>query len=83
MPEASMTRSDRVIKKIVQWAVSAIYRKVEVRQPHGLTASGPQVANGSHFGGFADALIQAYALDRVPRYIARDVMARQTPADMR
>jgi hypothetical protein len=30
----------------------------------------------NHFGGFADALIQAYALERVPRFIARDVIWR-------
>ncbi len=75
-----MSRSDRIIKKIVSWAMGAIYRRVEVRQQEGFTTSGPQLANASHFGGFSDPLVLAYAMDRVPRFIARDVIWRFAPA---
>ncbi|NHZ71373.1 MAG: hypothetical protein GWP18_06990, partial [Proteobacteria bacterium] len=69
-----MKRSDRIIKKIVSWAVAALYHRVEVRQAPGLTESGPQLANASHFGGFTDPLLLIYTMDRVPRFIARDVI---------
>lgn len=75
-----MSRSDRIIKKIVSWAIGAIYRRVEVRQREGLTATGPQLANASHFGGFSDPLVLVYAMDRVPRFVARDVIWRFAPA---
>jgi glycerol-3-phosphate O-acyltransferase / dihydroxyacetone phosphate acyltransferase len=75
-----VSRSDRIIKKIVSWAIGAIYRKVEVRQREGLTAAGPQLANASHFGGFSDPLVLVYAMDRVPRFVARDVIWRFAPA---
>ncbi len=69
-----MKRSDKIIRKLVWWAVSALYHRVEVRQAPGLTAEGPQLANASHFGGFTDPLLLIYAMDRVPRFIARDVI---------
>lgn len=69
-----MRRSDKVIKKLASWANAMLYRRFEVRQAPGLTLSGPQLANGSHFGGFSDALVLLHAMDRVPRYIARDVI---------
>ncbi|KAA3637743.1 MAG: hypothetical protein DWP92_07325 [Armatimonadetes bacterium] len=69
-----MQRRDRIIKKIVSWAIALLYHRVEVRQRPGLTASGPQLANGSHFGGFSDPLVLVYAMDRVPRFIGRDVI---------
>lgn len=69
-----MKRSDRIIKKIVSWAVAALYHRVEVRQAPNLTLSGPQLANGSHFGGFTDPLLLIYTMDRVPRFVARDVI---------
>ena len=69
-----MKRSDRIIKKFVSWAVAALYHRVEVRQAPGLTESGPQLANASHFGGFTDPLLLIYTMDRVPRFIARDVI---------
>jgi len=75
-----MRRRDRIIKKIVSWAMAALYHRVEVRQAPGLTASGPQIANASHFGGFSDPLILAHVMDRVPRFIARDVIWRYAPA---
>lgn len=67
-------RRERLIKKIVGWAVSLLYHRVEVRQRPGLTGSGPTVANASHFGGFSDPLLLIHAMDRVPRFIARDVI---------
>jgi len=67
-------RSDRIIKKMVSWAVAALYHRVEVRQAPGLTRVGPQLANASHFGGFTDPLLLIYTMDRVPRFVARDVI---------
>jgi 1-acyl-sn-glycerol-3-phosphate acyltransferase len=72
----TLSRRERFLKNIAGLAVRLIYRSVEVRQADGETAAGPQLSVSNHFGGFADALIQAYALDRVPRYIARDVIWR-------
>jgi 1-acyl-sn-glycerol-3-phosphate acyltransferase len=69
-----MHRRDRIIKRIISWAISLLYHRVEVRQAPDLTASGSQLANGSHFGGFSDPLLLAYAMDRVPRFVARDVI---------
>lgn len=69
-----MTRSSRVIKKLVWWAIATLYHRVEVRQAPGLTESGPQLANASHFGGFTDPLLLVRAMDRVPRFVARDVI---------
>ncbi|MEN8041568.1 MAG: 1-acyl-sn-glycerol-3-phosphate acyltransferase [Actinomycetota bacterium] len=69
-----MTRRERIIKKLVAWAVGMLYHRVEVRQPSGMTADGAQLANASHFGGFADPLLLIRAMDRVPRFIARDVI---------
>jgi len=71
-----LSRRERILKNIAGLAVRLIYRSVEVRGQPGSTASGPQLTVSNHFGGFADALIQAYALDRVPRFIARDVIWR-------
>lgn len=68
------TRSERTIRKIVDWAVALLFHRVEVRQRHGLTSSGSQLANSSHFGGFTDPLVLIRTMDRVPRFIARDVI---------
>jgi 1-acyl-sn-glycerol-3-phosphate acyltransferase len=51
-----------------------LFHRVEVRQRHGLTANGSQLANSSHFGGFTDPVVLIRAMDRVPRFIARDVI---------
>jgi len=67
-------KSERIIRRVVWWAVTALYHRVEVRQEPGLTATGPEVVNSSHFGGFTDPLLLIYAMDRVPRYVARDVI---------
>lgn len=69
-----MTRRERIIKKLVAWAVALLFHRVEVRQPNGLTSNGSQLANASHFGGFTDPLLLIRAMDRVPRFIARDVI---------
>jgi glycerol-3-phosphate O-acyltransferase/dihydroxyacetone phosphate acyltransferase len=69
-----MSRSNRIIKKLVWWAIAVLYHRVEVRQAPNLTAEGPELANSSHFGGFTDPLLLVYAMDRVPRFIARDVI---------
>ncbi|MEN8234551.1 MAG: 1-acyl-sn-glycerol-3-phosphate acyltransferase [Actinomycetota bacterium] len=70
------SRRERFLKNVAVLAVRLIYRSVEVRQQPGESSSGPQLAVSNHFGGVADALIQAYALDRVPRFVARDVIWR-------
>jgi 1-acyl-sn-glycerol-3-phosphate acyltransferase len=72
----TLSRRERFLKNTAGLAVRLIYRSVEVRQLDGETLLGPQLSVSNHFGGFADALIQAYALDRVPRFIARDVIWR-------
>lgn len=72
----TLSRRERFLKNTAGLAVRLIYRSVEVRQRDGETSAGPQLSVSNHFGGFADALIQAYALDRVPRFIARDVIWR-------
>jgi glycerol-3-phosphate O-acyltransferase/dihydroxyacetone phosphate acyltransferase len=69
-----MTRSSRIIKKLASWAIAALYHRVEVRQAPNLTVEGPELANSSHFGGFTDPLLLVYAMDRVPRFVARDVI---------
>jgi glycerol-3-phosphate O-acyltransferase/dihydroxyacetone phosphate acyltransferase len=69
-----VTRRERIIKKIVAWSTTMLFHRVEVRQRPGFTASGSQLANSSHFGGFTDPLVLIRAMDRVPRFIARDVI---------
>jgi len=71
---ALVSRRERVIRKLVAWAVTLLYHRVEVRQPPDLTSKGPQLANASHFGGFTDPLLLIRVMDRVPRFIARDVI---------
>lgn len=72
--EASV--SQRILKKIAGWATILLYRSVEVHETYRATATGAQLGVSNHFGGFADPLILAHALDRVPRFIARDVIWR-------
>lgn len=73
---SQLSRRERILKNVANLAVRLVYRSVEVRQRSGETASGSQLTVSNHFGGFADALIQVYALDRPPRFIARDVIWR-------
>lgn len=71
-----LTRRERFIKRVVFWAVTLLYRSVEVQQKPGLTGRGPQLGVSNHFGGFADPLVLIRTMDRVPRFIARDVIWR-------
>lgn len=71
-----LTRRERLIKRLVFWAVTLLYRSVEVYQRPGLTSRGPQLGVSNHFGGFADPLALIRTMDRVPRFIARDVIWR-------
>lgn len=73
---SSLSRRERILKNLATLVVRLVYRSVEIRQRSGETSVGPQLTVSNHFGGFADALVQAYALDRVPRFIARDVIWR-------
>ena len=72
----NLPRRERFLKNVADLATRLLYRRIEVHQQLGATASGPQLGVANHFGGFADALILMYALDRVPRFIARDVIWR-------
>ncbi len=75
MSDASKpSRKHVVIKRIVYWLVALLYERVEVYQPPGETSEGPELGVSNHFGGFADPLLLIYAMDRVPRFIARDVI---------
>ncbi len=49
-----------------------LYRSVEVYVPPDTSIQGPTIVIANHFGGFADALLVVYALDDVPRILARD-----------
>jgi glycerol-3-phosphate O-acyltransferase/dihydroxyacetone phosphate acyltransferase len=69
-----VTGRERTIKKLIAWAVALLFHRVEVRQQHGMTSRGPQLANASHFGGFTDPLVLTRGMDRVPRFIGRDVI---------
>jgi 1-acyl-sn-glycerol-3-phosphate acyltransferase len=69
-----VSRRERTIRKIIAWITTLLFHRVEVRQEHGLTAKGPLLVNASHFGGFSDPLVLIRAMDRVPRFIGRDVI---------
>jgi glycerol-3-phosphate O-acyltransferase / dihydroxyacetone phosphate acyltransferase len=71
-----LSRRERGIKKVVSWLVALLYERVEVYQPPGATAHGPELGVANHFGGFADPLLLIHAMDRVPRFIASDVIWR-------
>ena len=75
-PGRRTSRRERLIKKIGSTFVRLLYRNVEVYEAPAQTARGPILGVANHFGGFADPLILVYALDRVPRFIARDVIWR-------
>ena len=73
---AAPSARERALKKIAAWMTLLLYRSVEVHERYEATESGPQLGVSNHFGGFADPLILVHALDRVPRFIARDVIWR-------
>ena len=72
----SLPRKQRAIKKVVAWMVRLLYERVEVHQPPGATSRGPELGVSNHFGGFADPLLLVYAMDRLPHFVARDVIWR-------
>jgi 1-acyl-sn-glycerol-3-phosphate acyltransferase len=74
MSAGRLSRRSRFLKNLADLAMRLLYRSVEVHQQFGETARGPQLGVANHFGGLSDALILIYALDRVPRFIARDVI---------
>lgn len=67
------TRRERFIRKLAGLLVRAIYRRVDVHRADDV-AAGPQLSVSNHFGGFADPLLLIYAMPRVPRIVARDVI---------
>ncbi len=54
--------------------VMGVYRKVDVYRSNADTTGRPQLSVSNHFGGFADPLLLIYAMPRLPRIIARDVI---------
>jgi glycerol-3-phosphate O-acyltransferase/dihydroxyacetone phosphate acyltransferase len=71
--EPATSRRERAIRKLAGLLVRGIYREVDVIRMVD-KASGPQLSVSNHFGGFADPLLLIYALPRLPRIIARDVI---------
>lgn len=71
--EPTTSRRDRAIRKLAGLLVRGVYRKVDVFRTEDVT-SGPQLSVSNHFGGFADPLLLIYALPRLPRIVARDVI---------
>ncbi len=67
------TRRERVIRKLAVLLVRAVYRRVDVWRIDDVT-EGPQLSVSNHFGGFADPLLLIYAMPRLPRIVARDVI---------
>ena len=76
MAGSQSIRRSRLLKNLADLAMRLLYRSVQVHQAYRATAAGPQLGVSNHFGGLSDPLIQIYALDRVPRFIARDVIWR-------
>ncbi len=72
----AMSSRERFLKNLAWLANRLLFRSVEVHHEYRATAAGPQLGVSNHFGGLSDPLIQIYALDRVPRFIARDVIWR-------
>ena len=67
------TRRELFIRKLAGLLVRAVYRRVDVYRADDIT-DGPQLSVSNHFGGFADPLLLIYAMPRVPRIVARDVI---------
>lgn len=67
------TRRQRFIRKLAGLLVRGVYRRVDVYRADDVT-DGPQLSVSNHFGGFADPLLLIYAMPRVPRIMARDVI---------
>ena len=71
-----LSRRDRFLKNLAELATRLLYRRIHVHQKFQATAGGPQLGVANHFGGFSDVLMLIHALDRVPRFMARDVIWR-------
>jgi 1-acyl-sn-glycerol-3-phosphate acyltransferase len=67
------SRRERFIRKLAGLLVRGVYRRVDVYRSDDV-ADGPQLSVSNHFGGFADPLLLIYAMPRVPRVVARDVI---------
>ena len=68
------TRKDRVIAKLVNFLVRAIYRDVQVYWPTRPSVAAPQLTVSNHFGGMSDGLVLLYAMPRRPGIVARDLI---------
>lgn len=66
------TMKDRFIKRVVDLAVQALYRSVDMYLPEDQEICLPVLSVSNHFGGFADPLLLMHAANRRPRIIARD-----------
>lgn len=66
-------RKERFIRKLAGLIVSGVYRHVEVYRTED-TPGVPQMSVSNHFGGFTDPLLLIYAMPRLPRIMARDVI---------
>lgn len=71
---ASPTRKDRVIAKLVDFLIRAIFRDVQVHWPVRPSEDAPQLTVSNHFGGLSDGLVLLYAMPRRPGIVARDLI---------
>jgi 1-acyl-sn-glycerol-3-phosphate acyltransferase len=69
----AQTRRERFIRKLAGLVVRGVYRRVDVFRADDVT-DGPLLSVSNHFGGFTDPLLLIYAMPRLPRIIARDVI---------
>lgn len=68
----TLSRTDRIVKRIARYSVWWLYRSVDVYRAENTPTTGPVLAVSNHFGGFSDALLLVHVLHRVPRILARD-----------
>lgn len=69
----TQSRRERFIRKLAGLLVRGVYRRVDVYRADDIP-DGPQLSVSNHFGGFADPLLLIYAMPRLPRIMARDVI---------
>ena len=69
------SRRERLIRKLAGLLVRGVYRRVDVFRMEE-DEGGPRLSVSNHFGGFTDPLLLVYAMPRVPRILARDVIWR-------
>ncbi len=70
---SATTRKQQLIRKLAGLIVRGVYRRVDVVRTDDVV-NGPQMSVSNHFGGFSDPLLLVYAMPRLPRIIARDVI---------